>query len=238
MKSVVKFILWGIGILVGLLVLAMGGFYLSYKITTRNMTPAETGAVNDSVYSIRDSFVNTYIFKGKSSYLMVDAGFSKKTVESELGKLGIAPEKVTTILLTHTDSDHTGAIALFAHPKIYFHKEEEQMINGKTAKVEPFKQHWQYGAYELLNSNDTLTIDGLKISVIFTPGHTPGSVCYVIGKDYLVTGDNLIVKEGKATPFLDKFNMNTAQQIESLKALPDLKRFKYVLTAHYGVTRN
>lgn len=238
MKSAVKFILWGVGILVGLLVLAFGGFYISYKVATRHMTPAETGAVNDSVYSLKDNFVNTYLFKGKSSYLMVDAGFSKKTVQEELGKLGIAPEKVTTLLLTHTDSDHTGAIGLFTHPKIYFHKDEEQMINGKTAKVEPFKQHWQYGPYELLNSNDTLTIDGLKIKVIAVPGHTPGSVCFVIGSDYLVTGDNLIVKEGKAAPFLDKFNMNTAQQIESLKVLPDLKSFKYVLTAHYGVTRN
>ena len=238
MRSIVKVILWIVGVLVGLLVLAGVGFYISYKVSTKTMTPAETGAVNDSVFSVKDNFVNAFIFKGKSSYLMVDAGFSKSSVLLELKKLGIAPEKITTILLTHADSDHTGAIGLFTQPKIYMHKEEEQMINGQTAKVEPFKMHWSYGPYILLNSNDTLTIDGLKIKVLHVPGHTPGSVCYVIGNDYLVTGDNLIVKEGKATPFLDKFNMNSAQQVESLKGLPDLKSFKYILTAHFGITRN
>ena len=238
MNKAVKFLLWIIGVLVGLLVLAGVGFYISYKVSTRSMTPAETGAVNDSVYSVKDTFVNAFIFKGKSSYLIVDAGFSKSSVQKELKKLGIDPEKITTILLTHTDSDHTGAIGLFTKPKIYMHKEEEQMINGQTAKVEPFKMHWAYGPYLLLNSNDTLTIDGLKIKVLHVPGHTHGSVCYVIGNDYLVTGDNLIVKEGKATAFLDKFNMNTAQQLESLKGLPDLKSFKYILTAHFGITRN
>lgn len=238
MKSAIKIILWSFGILVGLLILSATGFYISYKVATKNMTPAKTMAINDSVYSIQDDFVNAYLFKGKNSYLLVDAGFSKKRVQSELKKLGIPPEKVTTILLTHADSDHTGAIGLFSNAKIYLLREEEQMINGKTAKVEPFKMHWSYGPYQLLNGNDSLTIDGIKIRMIPVPGHTPGSVCYVINNEYLVTGDNLIVVDGKAVPFLDKFNMNTAQQTESLKKLPDLKTFRYILTGHYGITRN
>lgn len=238
MKRIVKITLWSLGILLGLLIFAGTGFYINYRLGIKDMTPAPTAAINDSVFSIRDNFVNTFIFKGKQSYLMVDAGFSPKTVLRELEKLGIAPEQITTILLTHTDSDHTGAIGLFRDAKIFMHKEEEQMINGQTAKVAPFKVHWEYGPYILLNSNDTLTIDGLKIKMIHTPGHTPGSVCYAIGDNYLVTGDNLIVEKGKAAPFLDKFNMNTPAQIESLRGLPDLKSFKYILTAHYGVTKN
>jgi len=238
MKSIFKIALWGFGVLLGLLLLTGAGFYLNYRLGIKDMTPVPTGAINDSVFSIRDNFVNAFVFRGKEGYLMVDAGFSKKSVSAELKKLGIAPEQVNTILLTHADSDHTGAIGLFSTPKIYLHKEEEQMINGQTAKVAPFKMHWEYGPYILLSSNDTLTIDGLKIKVIHTPGHTPGSVCYVVGSDYLVTGDNLIMAEGKAAPFLDKFNMNTPDQIESLKSLPDLKSFKYILTGHYGVTKN
>lgn len=236
MKKAVKIIIWSFGILVGLLVLAGAGFYISYKVATNKMSPAETRAINDSVFCIRDNFVNAYLFKGKSSYLMVDAGFSKKTVLTELNRLGIAPERITTILLTHADSDHTGAIGLFTNPVIYLHREEEQMINGQTAKVEPFKMHWNYGPYRMLSNGDSLSIDGLKIRMIPVPGHTPGSVCYVIGSDYLVTGDNLMVVNGKAEPFLDRFNMNTAEQIQSLKILPDLTAFKYILTSHNGIT--
>ena len=238
MKKIVKIVLWGFGIVLGLLLLAGAGFYLNYRLGIKDMTPAPTAALNDSVFCVRDNFVNAFVFKGKAGYLMVDAGFSQKSVSAELKKLGIAPEQVTTILLTHADSDHTGSIGLFTNPMIFLHREEEQMINGQTAKVAPFKMHWAYGPYTLLNSNDTLTIDGLKIKVIHTPGHTPGSVCYVIGSDYLVTGDNLIVLDGKAAPFLDKFNMDTPEQVTSLKGLPDLKSFKFILTGHYGVAKN
>ena len=238
MKKAVKISLRGIGILVGVLVLAGAGFYLNFKIGTGKMTPAETSAINDSVFCVKDNFVNAYIFKGKKSYLMVDAGFSKSSVLEQLKKLGISPEQITTVLLTHTDGDHIAAIPLLTNPKIYMHREEEQMINGKTAKMGPLKAHWAFGPYALFDSNDTLTIDGLQIRIIHTPGHTPGSVCFVIGKDYLVTGDNLIVVNGKAEHFVKAFNMDTPRQIESLKSLPDMKSFKYILTGHHGITRN
>ena len=238
MKKILKRTLWGIAIFLGLMVIAAVVFVINFLLTTQKMTPAETSAVNDSVFVVKDRFVNAYVFKGKQSYLMVDAGFGNDNFLSGLIKLGIAPEKITTILLTHTDSDHTGAISLFTNPKIYMHRDEEQMINGQTAKMGPFKTRWKYGPYLLFNSNDTLAIDGLKIRIIHTPGHTPGSVCFVINDDYLFTGDNLIVVDGKAEHFIEKFNMNTAQQIESIKALPDLKSFKYILMAHHGIIKN
>ena len=238
MKKIIKRTLWGIGILLGLAVIAAAVFLISFLLTTRKMTPAETAAINDSVFVVKDRFVDSYIFKGKQNYLMVDAGFGKENFAIELKKLGIAPEKITTILLTHTDGDHTGSLGLFTNPKIYMHKDEEQMINGQTAKMGPFKTKWKYGPYQLFNSKDTLIIDGLRIRIIHTPGHTPGSVCFIINDDYLVTGDNLVVVNGKAEHFVDKFNMNTAQQIESIKAIPDLKSFKYILMAHHGVIKN
>ena len=238
MNKLLKRTLWGSGILIGLLVIAAIVFVINFFLITGKMTPAETGAVNDSVFVVKDRFVNAYIFKGKTSYLMVDAGFGEDNFRKGLAQLGIAPAKITSILLTHTDGDHTGSIGLYKNPKIYLHKEEEQMINGQTAKMGPIKTKWKYGPYILFNSNDTLSIDGLKIRIIHTPGHTPGSVCFVINNDYLLTGDNLIVVDGRAEHFIDQFNMNTAQQIESLKALPDLKSFKYILMAHHGIIRN
>ena len=238
MKKVVKISIWGFGILVGLIVVVAALFLINFLLATRSMTPAATGAVNDSVFVVKDKFVNAYIFKGKQNYLMIDAGFGESSFLAELKKLGIAPEQITTILLTHTDGDHIGSIGLFKSPAIYMHKDEEQMINGTTAKMGPFKTKWKYGPYQLFNSQDTLSIDGLKIRIIHTPGHTPGSVCFVVNNDYLLTGDNLVVVNGKAEHFIEKFNMNTPQQIESLKNLPDLKTFKYILMAHHGIIRN
>ena len=220
-----------------MLVIASAVFLVNFLLATRDMTPAETTAVNDTVFCVRDRFVNAYIFKGKEGYLMVDAGIGEGSFRKELKKLGISPGQVTNILLTHTDGDHTGSIGLFSNPGIYLHKEEEQMINGTTSKMGP-KTHWKYGPYQLFGSHDTLKIDGLPIRVIHTPGHTPGSVCYIVNDDYLLTGDNCIIREGKAGNFVEKFNMDTPLQSESIKAIPDPKSFKYILMAHHGMIKN
>jgi glyoxylase-like metal-dependent hydrolase (beta-lactamase superfamily II) len=201
------------------------------------MTPSETGALNDSVWCIKDHYVNAYIFKGKNGYIMIDAGIAKKNFNLELIRIGIKSKKISAIFLTHTDGDHIGAIGLFKNVKIYMDKDEEQMINGTTGKTKFSKTKWKFGPYTLLNNNDTLTIDGLKIRIIETPGHTPGSSCYIIGNDYLCSGDNLIMKDGKYEHFVEKFNMNTSKQVESLKSLPDPSSFKYILTGHYGVVK-
>lgn len=237
MNKLVKRTLLGLGILIGLVVIAATVFLINFILATRAMTPADTSAINDSVFVVKDRFVNAYIFKGKQNYLMVDAGFGEKSFLAELNKLGIAPEKITAVLLTHSDGDHTGSIGLFENPKIYMHKDEEQMINGQTAKMGPFKTKWKYGPYRLFNSNDTLAIDGLKIRVIHTSGHTPGSVCFVINNDYLLTGDNVVVENGKYGHFVEKFNMDTPRQLESITMLPKPDSFRYILTGHHGVIK-
>jgi len=227
--------LWGLAILLGIIIIGLVIFLINFLIATKSMTPTETGPINDSVWCIKDRFVNAYIFKCKNSFLMVDAGIGKKSFNTELKSLGINPDQITTLLLTHTDGDHTGATGLFKNAAIYMHRDEEQMINGTTGKTKFSKTKWKFGPYTLLNSNDTLNLDGLKIKILHTPGHTPGSSCYIIGSDYLATGDNLVVRDGKYEHFIEMFNMKTPQQVESLKLLPDPASFKYILTGHHGV---
>jgi hydroxyacylglutathione hydrolase len=237
MKKSIKRIGLGFAIVAGVLIIVALLFLIKFQKATKEMTPSETGAINDSVWCIKDKFVNAYVFKGEKSYLMVDAGIGKNNFKSELQKIGIKPEQITTILLTHADGDHIGALGLFKAATIYMHKDEEQMINGTTGKTKYFKTKWKFGAYSLLNSDDSLLIDGLKIRIIHTPGHTPGSSCYVIGDDYLVTGDNLILKNGKYEHFVDFFNMDTPKQEKSLSLLPNPASFKYILMGHHGIVK-
>jgi glyoxylase-like metal-dependent hydrolase (beta-lactamase superfamily II) len=237
MKKTFKWFLWTMAALLGLVIIAALIFLLNFLIATKSMTPAETAAINDSVWCIRDKFVNAFIFRGEKSYLMIDAGLGVKRFSQELEKLGISPDKITTILLTHTDGDHIGSMSLYKNATVYLHRDEEQMINGTNGKSKFSRTKWKYGPYKLLEDNEILSVDGLKIRVIHTPGHTPGSLCFIIGSDYLVSGDNLIMKNGKYDHFVEKFNMDTPEQIESLKILPPPETFKYILTAHYGVIK-
>ncbi|MCU0473319.1 MAG: MBL fold metallo-hydrolase [Bacteroidales bacterium] len=237
MNKTLKISLWGVAILLILIIIGAAAYLINFLKATKAMTPAETGIINDTVWCIKDKFVNSYIFKGEQGYLMIDAGIGDKNFKMEMDKIGIDPGKITTILLTHTDGDHIGAIGLFKNAAIYMHRNEEQMINGTTGKTKYSKPIWKYGQYMLLNSNDSLTIDGLKIKILYTPGHTPGSSCYLIGNDYLLTGDNLTVTNGEYDHFVEKFNMDTPQQIESLKLLPAPGSFKYILTGHNGAIK-
>jgi len=223
--------------MVGIIIIIAAVFIINFLLATKSMTPAETHAINDSVWCVKDKFVNAFIFRGNDGYLLIDAGLGEKKFKEEMDKLSINPDQITTLLLTHTDGDHIGATGLFKNAVIYMHKDEEQMINGTTGKTKFWKTLWKYGPYKLLESNETLTIDGLQIKIIHTPGHTPGSCCFAIGENYLVTGDNLVINDGKYEHFVEKFNMNTIEQIESLKILPQPASFTYILTAHNGVIK-
>lgn len=237
MKKPLKIAIWGIGFMVGIIIIIAAVFIINFLLATKSMTPAETHAINDSVWCVKDKFVNAFIFRGNDGYLLIDAGLGEKKFKEEMDKLSINPDQITTLLLTHTDGDHIGATGLFKNAVIYMHKDEEQMINGTTGKTKFWKTLWKYGPYKLLESNETLTIDGLQIKIIHTPGHTPGSCCFAIGENYLVTGDNLVINDGKYEHFVEKFNMNTIEQIESLKILPQPASFTYILTAHNGVIK-
>ena len=168
---------------------------------------------------------------------MIDAGFSKKNFKKELKKIGLDPNQITSIFLTHTDGDHIGAMSLFKEPAVYMHREEEQMINGTNGKMKLVRFKWKYGAYKLLENNDSLIIDGLRIRILHTPGHTPGSSCFIVGNDYLASGDNLTINKGKVEQFVEMFNMDTPRQLESLKTLPEPASFKYILTGHHGIVK-
>jgi hydroxyacylglutathione hydrolase len=238
MKNLFKIVLLILGIIFGLIFIVEISISLNFSRASKVMMPSETGAINDSVWCIRDRFVNAYIFKGKTGYIMFDAGIGKKNFNIELNKLGIKTKKITAILLTHSYGDHIGAISLFKNATIYIYQNEEQMVNGKNGKTKFTKIRWKYGPYTLLKNYDTLNIDGLNVKILATPDHTPGSSCYLIGHDYLVSGDNFFVKNGKYEHFSDRFNMNTPEQIESIKDLPAPETFKFILTGHYGVTKN
>ena len=237
MKRFKKSLLFGISVFTGLLIVYSVIFYVRFQKATSAMVPSETGAINDSVFCIKDKYVNAFLFRGDTGYLMVDAGFTKKGFNRGLEMIGISPNQVHTILLTHTDADHIGALGLFENVRIYMHKDEEQMINGTTGKMKFMKTKWKYGPYILLENNDTLTIDGLKIEIIHTPGHTPGSSCFTVGSDYLLTGDNLVVNNNEYEKFVEMFNMDTPRQEESIKVLPEPASFKYILTGHHGVIK-
>jgi hydroxyacylglutathione hydrolase len=83
------------------------------------------------------------------------------------------------ILLTHDHYDHTGVlISLRARLKIPLATHRESSHQLKTPPE------------TLLNDGDAIKLGKLEINVLYTPGHTPGSLCFLTGK-YLLAGDTI-----------------------------------------------
>lgn len=136
------------------------------------------------VLPLGDYQTNCYIVHEENSTdcLIIDPGYEPKILSSYLEEKGLTPE---AILLTHCHFDHVGAVKDLAAQydcKVFLDKKELAMPPMLTNG--PLYYTDGYG------DGDTLTLAGIPIQVLETPGHTPGSVCLIM-EDTLFSGDTL-----------------------------------------------
>jgi len=208
------------------------------KSEIKLLSPLETKEVVNNIFSIKDSFVNLYLIKDSSQYIAVDAGNDRDVISGELKKLNINPEKVTALLLTHTDGDHVAAVKLFKNAKVYLSRQEEQLLNGKKSRFLIFGTSIDTKVYTLIDDMQLFHIGNLKIQGILTPGHTFGSMCYLINDKYLFTGDAIGLKDGKVVNFNEFFNTDTKNAIESMTKIKGIPGVECLFTAHHGYSDN
>ncbi len=213
------------------------GYNLKFKYETDKMNTLESGEIIPGVYAVKNDYANFYLIQSDHGYIAIDAGLDQKASRRELEKLHINPEKVTAILLTHSDFDHTASIALFPNAAIYLAKEEEQMVNGQTKRQFIFSNKLDR-SYQTLENEEIVLFDNLQIQGFLTPGHTPGSMSYLVNGKYLFTGDILGLVNGRAGCFNEDFNMDTKLQEETLRNLARRPAVDYIFTAHYGYTND
>lgn len=238
MKKIFKRILIITGIIIGVLVLAWGGLFLYIQSLASKFTPVETGKVVDDIFVIGDDYANCFIIQDGAQYIVIDCGIDKANVAAQMKKLGINPQDVTAVFLTHTDGDHVGALGLFDRAKLYMSKAEEQMINGKKAKFLWFGNSLSRTDYILLEDRQTVQTGNLKIEGILAPGHTGGMMAYLINDKYLFTGDILSLEDGKIAPIPTFFDMDSKQAAKSMEIIRHIPAAEYIFTAHWGYTND
>ena len=202
-----------------------------------HLHPIETGRISEHLYAIKTGTVNFFIYRNAEDIICIDAGFGRSKIIHELNDLGIDPGSITHLFLTHSDFDHTSGSVLFEKAQVYLSSEEEPLTAGKKARMlgliynPPIKR-----TYHLLADNDVVIIGAIKIRAIATPGHTSGSMSYLVDDALLFVGDTFKLINNKVQPKRRYINMDTEQQKESIRKLACLDNIQLVFTAHNGYT--
>ncbi|TAL32927.1 MAG: MBL fold metallo-hydrolase [Spirochaetes bacterium] len=225
-------------VLVVLIVGFLGAMTVRFVMETRKMSPLPTGIVAEGVYAVKDDYVNLFVIKKGDSIVVVDGAIDAGVVSAELAKLKIDPAQVRAVFLTHTDNDHVAAVGLFPRAKVYIGTEEEQLLDGRLHRMLIFNNSLTR-SYEKLADGQVIVLGDIRVKAISTPGHTPGSFCFLVNDSLLFTGDTLALRDGAAMTFNELFNMDTATEETTIRSrIAPLRGVKYVFTAHYGFSDN
>ncbi len=201
--------------------------------------PARTAKIADNLYAINCAMVNFYAYKNDGGIALFDAGLNPGMARRGLKRLGLSPNEVTRVFLTHTDYDHTGGLDAFPNAEVFISDAEEQMINGETAR-RGFMRNSLKRPYKAIKNGETIQHGHASIKLILTPGHTPGSASYlIIDGRVLVTGDLLRVTRGNIKPFLRLMNMDHKRDVKTIEAMrEELEQAECILTGHTGLHKN
>ncbi len=122
---------------------------------------------------------NTYLVVDESSAaaVMIDAGGPVAPLLERLQRDGL---RLSHVLLTHHHHDHVAELdrVIAAHPDapILIHRLERALVPQATGDLVP---------------GETLTVGGLEIKLLHTPGHTAGMVSVLVNGSDVFTGDTL-----------------------------------------------
>lgn len=136
--------------------------------------------------------------------VLIDAPGNLKKMLSQL-----KDKKVKYILMTHNHNDHVGAlVGLKAELKV--------PVAGHELDASKYPVPLDI----VLNDGDKLNCGKLEIKVMYTPGHTRGSLCFLVGK-YLLDGDTLFPHGPGHTISNANFKQIVQSLEEKIFVLPD-----------------
>jgi glyoxylase-like metal-dependent hydrolase (beta-lactamase superfamily II) len=137
---------------------------------------------------------NTYIVRAGAEAgqaVMVDPGEEAERLLQAANELGV---EIEAILLTHCHFDHIGAVAPVARATgapVYCPEIERPVLMDIMRWVPPgFGPFESHEPEHTVAGGERLTLAGLEIEVVFTPGHSPGHVTYAL-PGALLSGDVL-----------------------------------------------
>ncbi|HMK65723.1 MAG TPA: MBL fold metallo-hydrolase [Thermodesulfobacteriota bacterium] len=183
-----------------------------------------------------------YLIMEKDTAALIDAGAGQgsETIWKNISKLGLTPEKLTYLILTHAHVDHIGGAEFFKEKTnclIVAHEDDRAAIEsgdpGLTAAS------W-YGVNlprlkvdrVLKDKMEALPLDEEKIICLHTPGHTPGSIALYMDRQ----GKRVLFGQDIHGPFSKSFGSNISDWYHSMEELKALEA-DILCEGHFGIFR-
>ena len=151
-------------------------------------------------YSLGQLQANCYFLIEENDLILIDPGDDASFILEEIQRQRL---NLNAILATHGHFDHIGVVGEIQQSfdvPFYISKKDLFLVERLN---ETAKYFLGYNPYFLSPKNiknlkivNSLKIKNFKFKIIFSPGHTPGSVCFYLEKEKIIfTGDTLF-KDG------------------------------------------
>lgn len=179
---------------------------------------------------------NCYIlFDEDNDAVIIDPGAEGKRIVETIEKHNLNPKM---ILLTHGHSDHYGGVndvlSKYDIP-LYMSKEDQEMLEKDQKNIDRALGGFNIGeikASHLVKDSDEIKFKDKVFKVVATPGHTKGSLCFIID-NAMFSGDMLFQGSIGRT---DLPGGNYDEIMKSLKQLLEMPAELVVYPGHGGHT--
>jgi glyoxylase-like metal-dependent hydrolase (beta-lactamase superfamily II) len=146
----------------------------------------------------------------------------------QLARIGVRPEQVSILGISHYHGDHTGQARDFPGARLLLGAGDVAVLRGRSAEAQADLARWLTGGGQLTEVQGDLDVfgDG-SVTMLNLPGHTPGHHALLVrlhSGPVMLSGDTYHFAEQVAHRGVPPFNTNRAESLASMDRFDRLAR--------------